>query len=123
MKDESSNVNRDAESSPIWPLQFCLAPDDSQLQVRALIAHNWNIPGQSVDSRTLFLWPIRDSLGDVTHCCVAIGGTPWRGIAIVPIFADERAVRTGQIAKVFTKRQTRTLREFVLRALRRENSQ
>ena len=121
--DEYASVNPDPEASPIWPLQYCLAPDDSQSHIRKLIAYDWNRRGQSIESRALILWPIINPLGDLTHCCVAIAGTPWRGIVLVPLCGDDRAVRTGHIAKIFSQNHTRTLREFVSRAIEREMPQ
>ena len=90
-----------------------VAPNANQVKIRRLIAQDWDRPGQSIDTRRLVVMPIIDKIDRITHCIIAIDGTPWRGMALVSMLDDERAVRTSHTTMILSQRETRTLRQYL----------
>ncbi len=97
--------------------QIVVPPDATQSRVRRLIAQGWDRPGQGIDSRDIVVRLIRDRLELLTHCVLVIGGTPFRGLVMVPTDCNDPAIRPGRPPIIYSQRDTRALRAWVLREI------
>ncbi len=94
-----------------------ISPHEDQAAVRRLIARDWDRPGQNVEQRNLLFMHVRDERGHLTHVLIGLSGSPWRGLALVPMSDNALAVRVGFAAEVYTEAETSALRALARRAI------